>query len=45
MGGHGGGGGGHGGGAKPLGLLALVALIFYDVSGGPFGIEVGGAWE
>lgn len=28
--------------AKPLGLLGLVALIFYDVSGGPFGIEVGG---
>lgn len=30
----------HGGmGAKPLSLLPLVALIFYDVSGGPFGIE------
>ena len=27
--------------AKPLGLLPLVALCFYDVSGGPFGIEVG----
>lgn len=26
--------------AKPLTLLPLVALIFYDVSGGPFGIEV-----
>lgn len=26
--------------AKPLSLLPLVALIFYDVSGGPFGIEV-----
>ncbi len=26
---------------KPLSLLPLVALIFYDVSGGPFGIEVG----
>ena len=26
--------------AKPLALLPLVALIFYDVSGGPFGIEV-----
>ena len=25
---------------KPLTLLPLVALIFYDVSGGPFGIEV-----
>ena len=25
---------------KPLGLLPLVALCFYDVSGGPFGIEV-----
>lgn len=25
--------------AKPLSLLPLVALIFYDVSGGPFGIE------
>lgn len=25
--------------AKPLTLLPLVALIFYDVSGGPFGIE------
>ena len=25
---------------KPLSLLPLVALIFYDVSGGPFGIEV-----
>ena len=24
---------------KPLTLLPLVALIFYDVSGGPFGIE------
>jgi hypothetical protein len=24
---------------KPLSLLPLVALIFYDVSGGPFGIE------
>ena len=29
---------------KPLSLLPLVALIFYDVSGGPFGIEVGGLW-
>ncbi|KAL4444379.1 hypothetical protein ABPG75_012116 [Micractinium tetrahymenae] len=28
---------------KPLSLLPLVALIFYDVSGGPFGIEEG--WE
>ncbi len=28
--------------AKPLALLPLVALIFYDVSGGPFGIEVRG---
>ena len=27
---------------KPLSLLPLVALIFYDVSGGPFGIEVPG---
>jgi hypothetical protein len=27
--------------AKPLSLLPLVALCFYDVSGGPFGIEVG----
>lgn len=26
--------------AKPLTLLPLVALCFYDVSGGPFGIEV-----
>ena len=26
---------------KPLSLLPLIALIFYDVSGGPFGIEVG----
>ncbi len=26
--------------AKPLSLLPLVALCFYDVSGGPFGIEV-----
>ena len=26
--------------SKPLTLLPLVALIFYDVSGGPFGIEV-----
>lgn len=26
--------------AKPLSLLPLIALIFYDVSGGPFGIEV-----
>lgn len=26
---------------KPLTLLPLVALVFYDVSGGPFGIEVG----
>ncbi len=26
--------------AQPLTLLPLVALIFYDVSGGPFGIEV-----
>jgi amino acid transporter len=25
--------------AKPLTVLPLVALIFYDVSGGPFGIE------
>lgn len=25
---------------KPLSLLPLVALIFYDVSGGPFGTEV-----
>ncbi|KAI3434372.1 hypothetical protein D9Q98_002451 [Chlorella vulgaris] len=25
--------------AKPLSLLPLIALIFYDVSGGPFGIE------
>jgi amino acid transporter len=25
--------------SKPLSLLPLVALIFYDVSGGPFGIE------
>ncbi|PSC67221.1 putative polyamine transporter isoform A [Micractinium conductrix] len=25
--------------AKPLSLLPLVALIFFDVSGGPFGIE------
>ncbi len=24
---------------KPLSLLPLIALIFYDVSGGPFGIE------
>lgn len=33
---------GHGGSqrAKPLSLLPLIALIFYDVSGGPFGIEV-----
>ena len=34
--------------AKPLSLLPLVALIFFDVSGGPFGIEVcgggGGGW-
>lgn len=32
---------GHGGSqrAKPLSLLPLIALIFYDVSGGPFGIE------
>ena len=27
---------------KPLSLLPLIALIFYDVSGGPFGTEV--AW-
>ena len=27
-------------GMQPLTLLPLVALIFYDVSGGPFGIEV-----
>jgi amino acid transporter len=33
-----GGGKPHGGGAK-LGLLPLVALIFYEVSGGPFGVE------
>lgn len=25
---------------KPLSLLPLIALIFFDVSGGPFGIEV-----
>lgn len=25
-----------------LGLLPLVALIFYEVSGGPFGTEVSG---
>jgi hypothetical protein len=25
--------------ARPLTLLPLVALIFYDVSGGPFGVE------
>lgn len=25
---------------KPLTLLPLIALIFYNVSGGPFGIEV-----
>lgn len=25
---------------KPLTLFPLVALVFYDVSGGPFGIEV-----
>ena len=25
--------------AKKLGLFGLVALIFYEVSGGPFGIE------
>ena len=25
---------------KPLSLLPLIALIFYDVSGGPFGTEV-----
>lgn len=25
---------------KPLALLPLVAVIFYDVSGGPFGVEV-----
>lgn len=37
---------GHGGGqrAKPLSLLPLIALIFYDVSGGPFGIEVRQGW-
>jgi hypothetical protein len=26
--------------ARPLTLWPLVALIFFDVSGGPFGIEV-----
>ena len=26
--------------SKPLTLLPLVALIFFDVAGGPFGIEV-----
>lgn len=26
--------------AKPLSLLPLIALIFFDVSGGPFGTEV-----
>lgn len=35
---------GHSGGHvkkfKPLSMLPLIALIFYDVSGGPFGIEV-----
>lgn len=25
---------------KPLSLLPLIALIFYDVSGGPFGVEI-----
>ncbi len=25
---------------KPLSLLPLIALIFYEVSGGPFGTEV-----
>lgn len=25
---------------KSLALLPLVAVIFYDVSGGPFGVEV-----
>jgi hypothetical protein len=30
---------------KPLTLVPLVALIFYEVSGGPFGIEVGGGWH
>lgn len=31
---------------KPLTLLPLIALVFYDVSGGPFGIEVGWpAWH
>lgn len=30
--------------AKPLSLLPLIALIFYDVSGGPFGIEVCAPW-
>lgn len=29
----------HGRGRKPLGLAALVVLIFYNVSGGPFGSE------
>lgn len=24
---------------RPLGVLPLIALIFYDVSGGPFGVE------
>ena len=30
---------------KPLSLLPLVALVFYDVSGGPFGIEVKADFE
>jgi hypothetical protein len=30
--------------AKPVTLLPLIALIFYEVSGGPFGIEVGAGW-
>ena len=30
---------------KPLTLLPLVVLIFFEVSGGPFGTEVGaGGW-
>jgi hypothetical protein len=28
---------------RPLSLLPLIALIFFEVSGGPFGTEVGDA--
>ncbi len=32
---------------RPLSLLPLIALIFFEVSGGPFGTEVGccAVWE